>query len=388
MMFIPIIGALVVLLAVAAVLLSDKGRGFTDFFRLVITGLESGFSLRQIFLLSKIGKASGLEDSSTLFWSSSALDRCTAEIVRQSKRAGSENERKTQDLLAALYAYRGKMDLEQSRKRRGITTTRDIGVGQPLSIIFSGAGIFSSKVAENSRGCLTIDFPRSSSVMATEIDWNNKPLKVYFWRTDDAGYEFHTKVIPHGHGGDSRAVLRLEHSDKVVRTQLRKSRRKKCSIPAHLYILKSDESAMEVEAEAGMKCVLQDLSETGAMILVGGRATRGMKIKIQFMLQDKLIVMAGAVKAVKQDTAKRASRINFECDLISPEMKNEVLAFVYNVMTEPKKYANGGFMPNASSPKTSAANDESSPIGQNAFLPQDNPLAQDDLPDFAAERHD
>ena len=333
MTIIPIVAVLVVLLIVISVLLSDRGRGFADFCKLLAAGLRSGFSVHQVFFLSRIAKAAGLAKYSSIFKSSAALDKCTAEIIRQAKNASAENRESVQKILSALYECRRKMDLEQSRKKRGIETTRDIKAGQPMYIVFSGAGSFSAKVIENSPACLTVDFPRAPSVMATKIDWNNKPLKVFFYRANDAGYEFHTSVIPLD-SGDKRAVLRLKHSDKVARFQMRKSTRVKCSIPAQLYIIKDNASALELESEPGMECVLQDLSDTGAMIFIGSKAFRGMKIKIQFMIQDTLIIMHGTAKAVDYNAAKNTSLIHFECSEMDPKMKNEILAFVYNVSDE------------------------------------------------------
>ena len=340
MTVISIITAVIVLLILASFLLSDRGRGIADFFRLLSKGKKLGFSLSQVLFLSNVAKAVGLAEASDMLESPAALDACVAEIVKRAKADGLESGWETQNTLSLLYERRRKMDVESSRKAPGIASTREIRRGQPLLVVLTGAGAFSSKVMQNSRSCLTIDLPRAPSVMSTKLDWNNKPLKVFFWRSDDAGYVFQTAVIPRKRG-DNRAVLQLKHSGKVSRFQMRKNTRAKCSIPAQLYMLKNDESDVEIEPETGMKCVLQDLSVTGARILAEGNVTRGMKIKIQFMLQDELIMMAGNVKSSDYKPAKGSSLIHFECTSIRPKMKNDVLAFVYSVLPETEEDNDG-----------------------------------------------
>lgn len=334
---VPLAVVVLILLIIAILFFSEKGKGIRNMCRLIITGLDSGFNIGQIMFLGKIGKAAGLEDPSSLFWSSSALDKCTSEIVRQAGVAGNSDNTAIQHLLSSLYEYRNKVDLEQSREKRGIESTRNIKPGQRVRILLAGAGVFSSKVVSNTAAYLKLDFPHSPNTFATEIDWLYKEVKVYFWRIDDAGYEFSSTVIP-GDTDGGKAVIFLSHSNSVVRSQMRKSRRVKCSIYAQLYLIKdSGQVSNRIEAEPGMKCMLEDLSESGAMILIGGRAVKGLKIKLQFLIQDTLIIMTGISRAVGYDKEKNRSHVHFECEHIDPRMRNTVLSFVYNVLPEEEK---------------------------------------------------
>lgn len=336
-LILPLVVVVVILLVIAGVCFSEKGRAFRSTCRLVVTGLESGFSIRQILVLGKIGKAAGLDDCSSLFWSSTALDKCTAELVRQTKAAGSDTDAGVQRLLSSLYAYRRKLDLEQARVKRGVVSTKDIPAGQSVRILLKGSGVFKSRVVANTPAYLKLEFPSSPHIFATEIDWLYKGVKVYFWRVDDAGYEFSSTVIP-PKNDDGKAVIYLAHADNLMRVQMRKARRVKCSLPAQLYLMKDGDVSPQIEVNPGMKCILEDLSENGAMILIGGKAVKGMRIKLQFLIQDTLVIMTGVSRGVRYDEGKNRSHVNFECERIDPRMRNAVLSFVYNALPDDEKH--------------------------------------------------
>jgi c-di-GMP-binding flagellar brake protein YcgR len=320
------------LLALVAFLMTEKGHGLKELVQLYATGLDSGFSPFQIHFLSRIGRVAELEDITSLFWSVSSLDKCIAEIVTRSKQTGTENTEKTQQILSRLYTYRTKIELEQAKKKHGLDSTRDIVVNQRIRILLKGTGVFSSKIVRNGPKNLVIDFPTGSSIPGSSIDWSNRQISVYFWRHDDAGYVFDSTVLQDPtHGG--KALLSIAHSWSLVRSQKRKSIRVKCSMYAQMYLVKpGDPIDTALEPEPGMKCLLEDLSEDGAMIVIGGKAVKNMRIKLQFLIHDVLIVMTGSIRAVEYNQETNQSRIHFESDDLSPRMKNAILTFVYNVL--------------------------------------------------------
>ncbi len=327
-----IIVFLTVALALVALLLTEKGSAIAGFVRFMTTGFDSGFSLRQILFLWKIGSLSGLEDNTRLFWSLPDLDKCISEILRKSRQVGIENDHATQELLSRLYTYRTKVEIEHSQKKRGLESTRDLDEGQRVRILLRGIGVFSSKVLTNTSKHLTLDFPVGTTVSGSTVDWENKAVSVYFWRHNDAGYVFDTVVI-NNTIKSGKPLIMLAHSAALLRSQKRKSIRVKCQIYAQLYLLKPGEEIDDaIEPEPGMKCLLEDISEDGAMIIIGGKASKGMAIKLQFLIHDVLIVMVGTVRAVEYNPESNQSRIHFEARELNPRMKNAVLTFVYNVL--------------------------------------------------------
>lgn len=328
----------IVLLLVIVFMMSEPGKEARTFAHFCATGLDSGFKLPQILLLSRIGKETGLKDRSSLFWSVQSLDRCIAEIVMRTRRTGSENDAETQSLLSRLYAYRTSVELDQSKKKRGLETTKDIAAGQRVRILMRGVGVFGSKVLKINPSNIALEFPKGTPALpATSVDWNHKTVSVYFWRHEDAGYVFDTVTIPDA-ASEGRAILHVAHSNALIRSQKRKSVRAKCSIYAQMYLIKPGESLDgTMEPEPGMKCLIEDLSEDGAMVVIGGKAVRDMSIKLQFMVHNVLIVMAGIIRGFEYNQETNQSRIHFECNQLNPRMKNAILTFVYNVLPEEEK---------------------------------------------------
>lgn len=327
----------VFVLSVIAFLMTERGKNIREYVHFFATGLDSGFKPVQILFLGKIGQSAGLENLTSLFWSLPALDRCTAEIVRKSRLTGTDTDSKTQVLLSRLYAYRTKLELDQSRKKRGLESTRDIQVGQRIRILVQGIGVFSSKVVKNTPRSLVLEYPSNPKLSATSINWLHKDVSIYFWRHEDAGYTFDTVVLPDLENKD-KAVLHIGHSTMLERSQKRKSVRVKSSIYAQMFLVKPGEELNDfLEAESGMKCLIEDLSEDGAMIIIGGKAINGLHIKLQFVIHDIVIVMPGIIRAVEFNEETNQSRIHLESIELNQRMRNAILTFVYNVLPVDEK---------------------------------------------------
>mgnify|MGYP002515668964 FL=1 len=203
--------------------------------------------------------------------------------------------------------------------------------------MLKGSGVFSSEVLNNaSEIAARLPLQKNTLKMPGE-DWIGKNVSVYLWRKGDAGYVFDTKVTDSGvfHGQN---VIYLAQSSKMERAQKRRSVRSECSIPAHLYFITSeitDFTALEVEP--GYKCILEDISEDGAMVRVGGKGESNVQIKLQFEIDGKQIVMFGIVRAVEYNAKVNQSRLHFECLHIEKNMRNAILNYVYKIVPEDKK---------------------------------------------------
>jgi hypothetical protein len=62
-----------------------------------------------------------------------------------------------------------------------------------------------------------------------------------------------------------------------------------------------------------------------------------MEIKLQFQLNDSLVIMAGLVRNVKYDAKLNQSLLHFEATLIHSSMRNTILSYVYNVLPQKEK---------------------------------------------------
>ena len=105
-----------------------------------------------------------------------------------------------------------------------------------------------------------------------------------------------------------------------------------------LYIIKKDKVDINaIETQNGFRCLIEDISESGALIRIGGKGVQNVKIKLQYNIQNKLILMVGVVRTVEFNEEQNQSLLHFECTHIENAMRNEVLKFVYNMMPQNEK---------------------------------------------------
>ncbi|ERF61057.1 type IV pilus assembly protein PilZ [Treponema socranskii subsp. socranskii VPI DR56BR1116 = ATCC 35536] len=321
--------------AVAAVIALKLAQTYQKKIKFFLTGFDSRFSLSEIDLLWRTAAVCGLKDPHSLFWSKPSLSQCISQIKSNAEKA---NDHGMQRLLAKLYSYRTHIEAEASQKR-GLTSTRALESALRLRIVLAGKGVFASKIVNNARE-LTISFPTQNGQMPVESkDWIGKSISVYLWRTGDARYIFDTTVIGSGIFF-GKAVLYLKHTEKLLRTQKRYAVRTKCNMYASLFIIKDKVIDYNlVETQSGYRCLIEDISESGAMVRIGGKGVPNIQLKLQFTLEGKLIIMFGVVRTVEYNSDIDQSRLHFECVHIEPQMKNQILSFVYNIMSPEERRA-------------------------------------------------
>lgn len=319
---------LVILTAMGAVYTAFKQR--INFF---ITGLDSGFSISEISLLWQAAEICNLEQPTSLYYSLPSLTKCMTQI---SNMTNTDNSQKNQLIMTKLFDYRTKIQNEADAKK-GMTTTHSLERGQTLRIILPGKGVFTSEIVGNGN-FLVINVPRQKNLIPLPgEEWVGRVISVYLWRKGDARYVFDTTVTQNGLFL-GKSSLFLKHSSNLVRTQKRKAVRVKCQIYGMLYIIKKDKvDVTAIETHNGFRCLIEDISEAGALIRIGGKGVQNVKIKLQFNILNKLILMVGVVRTVEYNEAENQSLLHFECTHIDTTMKNEILKFVYNMLPESEK---------------------------------------------------
>lgn len=330
-MLIPVIIALLFLAGVGKLYVLNKVK--IDFF---FRGIDEGFQFTEISLLWRISQECEIKEPVALFYSTPALTGCISHLKSKAEAQGAINSERTQLMLSKLYSFRNKIE-KDADKKKGLDSTRYLSKNQKLRIILPGKGVFSSELLNNGN-MMTIKVPTQKGIITIDgKSWIGQSISVYLWRTGDAKYVFDTKVT-----GDGlflgKPSLFLEHTNNLIRTQKRNAIRAKCHILANLYILKEKTiDYNRVETANGLKCLLEDISEKGAMIRIGGKGIPNIQIKLQFQIDNKLVIMFGLVKTVEYNAEIKQSRLHFECKHIDPFMKNIVLSYVYNILPEKEK---------------------------------------------------
>lgn len=298
-----------------------------------IEGMNRGFSLPEVRTLWMCAEECDLENPISLFISLPALTNAISRIKAKAEETAKPN---LQNLLTKLYDFRTKIETEADKKR-GLESTRSLVAGQKLRIVLPGKGVFASEIANNGRE-IVIGIPtKQGQIIVGSHEWVGKTISVYLWRTGDAQYVFDTTV---NHDGLflGRPSLFLQHTANLIRSQKRNAVRAKCHIPADLYVLKEKPSDYSVvETKPGFKCILDDISEKGALVRIGGKGVPNIYIRLQFQIQGKLVVMFGIVRTVEYNEEKNQSRLHFECIHIDDIMRNHVLSYVYNILPQKDK---------------------------------------------------
>jgi c-di-GMP-binding flagellar brake protein YcgR len=295
-------------------------------------GKDAGFSFKEIELLRRLAVKSNLEDPSSLFWSQNQLDICIRSMVRSMHLSGGNEDVGNQDFLSKLYDYRKKIEMDKPKVKNGISGSRQISEGQILRILAAGSGVFRSQIIKNTAQYITISRPTSSK-LPMNFSWAGLKVSVYFWREDDAGYVFDSDVLDEVFS-KGIASLKISHSDTLFRTQKRKSVRVKMHKSAFLYLITNEEDADKMEVNPGLKCFLEDLSDSGCAVTIGGKAMAGLRVKTQFALNNVPIVMSGTVRSVDFKEDSNRSVLHVEADPLPIDIRNHILGEVFGMLPE------------------------------------------------------
>ncbi len=312
-------------------------------------GKDAGFSFREIHLMHKAAKKAAIEEPISLFWSLKQLNECIKGISVRAKLTGQEHHPGTQDFLAKLFDFRKKLEFDQPRYRKGIQSSRQIADTQILRILLEGEGVFKAKVLRNTDRHLTASLPESIPTkggLGTSggTEWRGKKISVYFWRIDDAGYVFDSYVLDEVKTTGWPAI-QIAHSDSLFRTQKRKSIRTRTNIPAYLYIIAQDDDPHRLETEPGFRCILEDLSEDGCAITVGGKARDGLSVRVQFELSGETLAMGGLVRSSEYHPDTKRSLLHVEAFPLPVHAKNRIQAAVFGIQTVQEMDETFSFVP-------------------------------------------
>ena len=327
-MFFPAFLLVASISAVIMVFLNKTNKDKTVWTLFYTKGRDSGFSIRELEILRRLVLQSNLEEPSSLFSSQEQLEICIRNYV---KAIGGIGDLESQDLLSKLYDFRQKIEVDKPTSRGGIYNSRQISGGQNLRVLVEGSGVYGSQVISNDTDYLIISLPVSNK--SGSIPWVGQKLSLYFWREEDAGYVFDTEVVDELFA-KGLSYLKVEHSDSLFRTQKRKSIRLKMHKPAYLYLLENDREANKPETEPGLNCFLEDLSDSGCAIMVGGLGEADMRIKVQFALNNNPIVMSGTVRSVAYKEDINRSLLRVEADPLPIEIRNLILGEIFGTMPE------------------------------------------------------
>lgn len=314
-------------------LMRKAGGGNFPWIHFYVKGKESGFSFREVNLLRRVAVEARLKNPTSLFWSIGQLDRSIKGVITKFRSQNLMNDPASADFLAKLFSFRKQVELNLPKYKLGLKSSRKMMQRQRIKVSLPGAGTFDAQVVENLRRYLAISYPEGPR-LPQGFFWKGQIIQVYFWRLDDAGYTFETKVLE-DYLDKQYPILHIAHSDNLIRSQKRNSVRVEVKKPAEIYPLKSLENAIEIaETRRGLRARLEDISEDGAAVRIGGKGKVGMNVKLQFNLADQKIIMNGTVRGINYNAKTNQSVLHIQALPLSSPARNRVLIYVYNLFGE------------------------------------------------------
>jgi len=324
---------LVIVLSIVTLVLAVRGGQRHSWLEFQLRAKDSGFGYGESRILREAASLCRIADPASLFSSPRDLDRAIAVLLARQRDLGRDRSREGIALMDKVYALRSRIEFEQPRYKSGIRSSRQLSQGQRLRVLVHGLGVYGSTVIDNNGRYLVLSYP-SGARLPKNFVWKGKKVSIYFWRRDDAGYVFDSYAID-----DLRIrnvpVIHVAHSESLLRTQKRKSVRSRTSLPAYLYLLKRIEGAFEKpERDPGLRCRVEDISEDGFSVAIGGRGKAGLQVKVQFGLEGRQIVMSGVARSVDYDSEKNRSVLHVEASPPSPRTRNAIRSYVYKIRAE------------------------------------------------------
>ena len=325
--------AFIALVLICAIILTQTGKDRSgNWIQFFAKGKESGFTLKDLEQLRRLVSACQIKDPMGIFKSQKQFETIIRSMVNSVRLSGEQNTPATQLFLSKLFDYFKKIEMEATESKSRISNSRQISEGQPLRILVAGTGVYKSEVVKNFGNYVTIARPISGKGSAT-MQWHGVKISVYFWREDDAGYVFDTEVIDEVFS-KGISSLKVEHNDSLFRTQKRKSLRVKFQKAAFLYVINDNDNPHRLEKTPGLRCMLEDISDTGCAFRVNGQASVGLRLKVQFSLNKIPVCMPATVRSVEYNQESNFSLVRMEADPLPIATRNHILCEVFDLLPE------------------------------------------------------
>lgn len=320
-----------ILLAITALisvlLLAGNGKKWREFYT---NGTDAGFSIKEMRMLKKAADHGELENPSSIFFSIDQLDQSISDLSDTIDANGLEYSPEESELLKKLYDYRKTVELNKPRYKSGIKHTLELKEGQEVRIAIGNSGLFYSQIVEVDEKYLAISYP-SGNTLPPGSNWRGKNLRVYFQKTNDASYYFETHV-KEDYFDRTFKLLHISHSGSILRSQRRKSVRTKAEFPVTIFPLQEMSQVDNLLlTEGGFRGEMQDLSEDGAAIIIGGKGKDGLLLKLQFQLESSILVICGVIRYFDYHAENDRSVLHLQFLRPDEETRNKILSYVYDV---------------------------------------------------------
>lgn len=328
---------IIIFIVIIFLLVRLKGGGKRfPWYEFYSRGRKEGFSFREINFLRKIVIENKLEKPQSIFWSTKQLDKCLRPAIRKINSDEDLDESYKIYMITKLLELRKKAEFNLPKYKKRIRETTALLPRQKLIVKDKEYGTYISWVIEVARKYLVVSKPSGQSGWEG-LKWKGRRIGVYFWRYDDAGYYFETKVLE-DISHEEYPLLYIAHSNDLKRMQKRSSVRVNTRLNARFYpiVQTAIEGATKVfVSKRGHNGKILDLSEGGCCMAAGKGLKKNARLKIEFFLTgEKKIVALGTIINVSKTGDERVRKYHIMFNKLSPVSRNNILLYVFNIFGE------------------------------------------------------
>jgi c-di-GMP-binding flagellar brake protein YcgR len=331
-----IVIVVVVAFVVFFVLRARGGKARFPWYDFYSKGRREGFSFREIGFLKSIAIQNRVEKPQSIFWSTKQLDRCLKPAILKINADEKLSPGQKLEMTDKLLDLRTKAEFNLPRYKKKIRDSLSLLPRQKLVVKDANYGTFTSWVVEITRKNIVITYPAGQKAAET-LAWTGRKISIFFWRAEDAGYEFETKVLEQiSH--EEFPLLYISHSNNLQRKQMRKYVRVDVGLRAQF-------SPVEVaKTEGGSKAFVSkrsylgkiiDLSEGGCCMLAGRLLKKNDRLKLDFNITaEKRVVALGLIVGVSGTGDERVRKLHIMFVKLSMQARHHILLYVYNIFGE------------------------------------------------------
>jgi len=326
----------IIFLIFIIIIIRKKGGKSFPWYEFYSRGRKEGFTFKEIGFLKKISIQNRLEKPQSIFWSTRQLDRCIRPTIQKLNALKDMAKEDKFEMISKLLNLRKKAEFNLPKYQRRIRDTKAILPRQRLIIRDKIYGNFTSWVIEINKKHMVVSQPSGQKGWSS-LDWSSHKIGVYFWREDDAGYFFKTKVIEQAKH-EEYPLLYLSHTSSLERAQKRNSVRIKTDIHTKYFPVAYTRDEGKNRAfitKKGHSGKIIDISESGCCMIAGKMLKKNDRLKIDFFLtEEKRVVALGIVVHISRTNDERVKKYHILFMKIGSMTRNNILLYIYNIFGE------------------------------------------------------
>lgn len=289
--------------------------------------LSIGLKRNDINEIKTLLTNAGITKPYLVFLDSSVLEKLIGRNMERVEKLNISQKEKEKRLLY-LFEIKRKIYNHYVDMRSGIKNTLEIEANQLLSLKISNLGSYYSILIMNDKRNLICSIPEIANPMS--VHWKDKVVEIYFWRYNDAGYVFKSRIENVVYSEKLQALV-IAHSDKLKRIQRREYPRRKARFNTKFFkfsVSTNNDGKPVVLLSRLHFGIIIDISPGGASVITEDPLPKNSAVKMQFGVEDETLTVYGTVLNVIKK--KNMFVMHVKIQRLNDKSKNQIYRYVYN----------------------------------------------------------